>query len=84
MKKVLMSMAVVAAMVAFAACANNTKKADEKAAEPVEQCCEEKECCKDEIECCGGAEGCCDEAKCAECTECVECPECPAEECCAE
>ena len=43
-----MSMAVMAAMVAFASCCNNTKKAEEKAAEP---CCEQTECTKAEGEC---------------------------------
>ena len=89
MKKVLMSMAVVVAMIAFASCGNNTKKADDKAAEATEQCCAEG-CCKEEGECtkaegCCKEEGCCkDEActeqECAECTECAECPDCPAGE----
>lgn len=93
MKKVLMSMAVVAAMIAFAACGNNTKKADEKAAEATEQCCKEEcdkkdECCKEQ-ECC--KEGCCKEecdkkdecckeqgcCKEQECAECKECADCP-------
>ena len=83
MKKVLMSMAVLAAMIAFAACGNNTKKAEEKAAEATEQCCAEG-CCKAEGEC-TKAEGCCKEGacteqECAECTECTECPDCPAGE----
>lgn len=83
MKKVLMSMAVVAAMIAFAACGNNTKKAEEKAAEATEQCCAEG-CSKAEGEC-TKAEGCCKEGacteqECAECTECTECPDCPAGE----
>ena len=77
MKKVLMSMAALAAMVAFVACGNNTKKAEEPAAEPVEQCCEGTECTKAEGECCEG-ETCCTEEQCA------ECPECPAEEAPAE
>ena len=78
-----MSMAVVAAMIAFASCGNNTKKAEEKAAEATEQCCAEG-CCKAEGEC-TKAEGCCKEGacteqECAECTECTECPDCPAGE----
>ena len=78
-----MSMAVVAAMIAFASCGNSTKKAEEKAAEATEQCCKDG-CCKEEGEC-TKAEGCCkDEActeqECAECTECTECPDCPAGE----
>ena len=78
-----MSMAVLAAMIAFAACGNNTKKAEEKAAEATEQCCAEG-CCKAEGEC-TKAEGCCKEGacteqECAECTECTECPDCPAGE----
>lgn len=93
MKKVLMSMAVVAAMIAFAACGNNTKKADEKAAEATEQCCKEEcdkkdECCKEgcckeecdkKDECCK-EQGCCKEQECAECKECADCPDCPAAE----
>ncbi|MBR5199608.1 MAG: hypothetical protein IKW20_07255 [Bacteroidales bacterium] len=95
MKKVLMSMAVLAAMIAFAACGNNTKKAEDKAAEATEQCCAEG-CCKGEDECtkaegcCKGEgecakegcckEGACTEQECAECTECTECPDCPAGE----
>ena len=92
MKKVLMSMAVLAAMVAFAACGNNTKKAEEKAAEATEQCCAEG-CCKPEGECtkaegcckaegeCTKAEDCCKEEGCCKdkaCTEqeCAECTEC--------
>lgn len=76
-------MAVLAAMIAFAACGNNTKKAEEKAAEATEQCCAEG-CCKAEGEC-TKAEGCCKEGacteqECAECTECTECPDCPAGE----
>ena len=90
-----MSMAVVAAMIAFAACGNNTKNAEEKAAEATEQCCAEG-CCKAEGECtkaegcCKGEgecakegcckEGACTEQECAECTECTECPDCPAGE----
>ena len=78
-----MSMAVVVAMIAFASCGNNTKKAEEKAAETTELCCKDG-CCKEEGEC-TKAEGCCkDEActeqECAECTECTECPDCPAGE----
>lgn len=73
MKKILMSMAVVAAMVAFAACANNTKKAEENKAEATEQCCQDAKCTKAEGECCQG-ETCCTEEKCAECTICPDCP----------
>ena len=71
-----MSMAVVAAMIAFASCGNNTKKAEEKVAETTEQCCAEG-CCKEEG-CC--KDGACTEQECAECTECTECPDCPAGE----
>lgn len=52
MKKVFMSMAVVAAMVAFASC-NNAPKAEEKAAEApatetvADDCCCKDECCKE-------------------------------------
>ena len=79
MKKVLMSMAVVAAMIAFAACGNNTNKSDEKAAEATEQCCKDG-CCKEECdkkdECC--KEQCCTEKECTDCAECAGCPDCPA------
>ena len=73
MKKVLMSMAVVVAMIAFASCGNNTKKADDKAAEATEQCCQD-ECCKPEGEC-AKEEGCCKDEAAA-----TECPDCPAAE----
>lgn len=71
MKKVFMSMAVVAAMFAAASCAcnNNTEKAAECAATECTECegCE-KECekaCEKE---------CCDSAKCAQCdSTCVDC-----------
>lgn len=54
MKKVFMSLAIVAAMAAAVACScNNEKKA--------ESCCEEaKECCEE-------AKECCDSTKCAGC-----------------
>lgn len=65
MKKVLMSVAVVAAIMAFAACKNNKKSEDKK-------CDQTEKCCEANKECCGGEEGCCDEAKCAECPDCPE------------
>lgn len=91
MKKVFMSMAIVAAMMAAVACGNNSsKKTDEKAAEATEQCCQDKECTKAEGECCGEctegecckAEGECCKAE-GECCkaegECAEaCPDCEA------
>ena len=53
MKKVFMSLAIVAAMAAAVACScNNEKKAD--------TCCEEaKECC-DSTKCAGCEKACCD------------------------
>ena len=56
MKKMLMSMAVVAAMFAVASCAccNNSEKAAE--------CCN-AECC----EACDAVKACCDSTKCADC-----------------
>lgn len=75
MKKLFMTMAVVAAMFAAASCACNNNKAAEAATECTEctecagcekedACCE-KECCKKE---------CCDSTKCADCdSTCVDC-----------
>lgn len=84
MKKIIMSMAIVAAMFAAAACGNNQKKAAEGAEAPATECCEKAECTKAEGECCGKCtEGeCCKEEACCEkdaCCEKTECPECPAE-----
>ena len=57
MKKVLMSMAVVAAMVAFVSCSgNNKKKAEDKKTDDTPECCE-------------GQDGCCDEGDCEDCPE---------------
>ena len=78
MKKIFMSVAIVAAMMAAVSCGNNNKKAEERPAECTEQCCgdcttkAEGECCKDE--CCKGE---CDKA-CTDCTECTDCPDCEA------
>lgn len=58
MKKVFMSIAVVA-MVAFAAaCGNNSKKAAEA-----------EECCEECTECCDSCMACCD--SCAACDSCM-------------
>ena len=67
MKKVFMSLAVVAAMFAVASCAccNNS----ENAAECCKECCHEcktevvTECCKE----CSAEKSCCDSTKCADC-----------------
>ena len=59
MKKILMSMTVVAAMFAAASCAC-CNEGEKKA----EGCCEKTECCQTK----------CDEAKCASCDKAAECP----------
>lgn len=63
MKKILMSMTVVAAMFALASCAC-CNECEKKA----EGCCEKTECC--ETKC----DTKCDEAKCATCDKAAECP----------
>lgn len=77
MKKILMSMTVVAAMFALASCAC-CNECDKKA----EGCCEKTECCeaKCDTKCdaqCADKQGCCeqkcDEAKCAACDKAAEC-----------
>ncbi|MBQ3246182.1 MAG: hypothetical protein IJB06_05645 [Bacteroidales bacterium] len=62
MKKVFMSMAIVAAMFAAASCACNNTPKEAEAAEP---CCEQTECC-DSTKCADCTE-CCDSTKCAGC-----------------
>ena len=59
MKKILMSMTVVAAMFALASCAC-CNEGEKKA----EGCCGKTECCEQK----------CDEAKCASCDKAAECP----------
>lgn len=60
MKKLLMSLTIVAAMIAVSSCAcnNNSKKA-----EACDACCEKTECCETK----------CDSAKCAGCDKAAEC-----------
>ena len=68
MKKVFMSLAVVAAMFAAASCACNNNS--EKAVECTE--CTECEGCEKADSCC--AKECCDSTKCAQCdSTCVDC-----------
>lgn len=59
MKKVFMSIAVVAMIALASACGNNSKKAAE------ESC----ECCEECTECCDSCTACCD--SCAACDSCV-------------
>lgn len=73
MKKILMTLAIAASVVALVSCGGNTKEDEKKKAE-TEQTCEGDDCCKDE---CTKAEDCCT----GEC-ECVE-GECEkGEDCC--
>ena len=81
MKKVLMSMAVIAAMVAFASCGGNNNKggeaapaADADAPAVVDDCC--GECCTD-----AGCDGC-TEVECAGCVDAEACDGCPLDVCC--
>ena len=62
MKKVFMSVAVVALMVAASACGNNAKKAEavETEAAAVE---ETTTCCGDSTACCDSTKACCDSGK---------------------
>lgn len=62
MKKVFMSVAVVALMVAASACGNNAKKAEavEIEAAAVE---ETTTCCGDSTACCDSTKACCDSVK---------------------
>lgn len=62
MKKVFMSVAVVALMVAASACGNNAKKAEavETEAAAVE---ETTTCCGDSTACCDSTKACCDSVK---------------------
>lgn len=73
MKKIFMSVAVVAMMAAAMSCeCSNCKKAEAPAEEAVE-CCEAKgECCEAKPECCKEGAECCQEG--AEC--CQAKPEC--------
>ena len=79
-----MSMAVVAAMVAFASCGGNNNKggeaapaADADAPAVVDECC--GDCCTEcpEVTCDG-----CTEAECAACPDAEQCPGCPGDACC--
>lgn len=69
MKKVFMTIAMVAAMVAFASCSccNNKDK---------EACCEKTECREAEKECCGDKTKCGEKAECEGCTKHEEAKEC--------
>lgn len=91
MKKIFMSMTIVAAMFAAASCGNSSESADKPAAEGTECCgectkAEGTECCgecTEGKECCGKCEEgtCCEDKACCPETECAEteCPDCPAE-----
>ena len=71
MKKVFMSLAVVAAMFVAASCAcnNNTENA---AVEAATECCGDCKECEKADSCC--AKSCCDSVKCAGCdSTCVDC-----------
>ena len=71
MKKVFMSMAVVAAMFAAASCACNNNKATEECAATECTECTECEGCQKADSC---AKECCDSTKCAQCdSTCVDC-----------
>lgn len=60
MKRIFMSLAIVAAMFAAASCAcNNCCKKSEAA----DACCENTECCETK----------CDSTKCADCDKCADC-----------
>ncbi len=61
MKKVFMSVAVVALMVAASACGNNAKKAEAAEAEAAVE--EAPACCGDSTSCCDSTKACCDSAK---------------------
>ena len=66
MKKVVMSLAIVCAMFAFASCSccNNCKKCD--SAESTECTkCDSTKCCADSTACCADSTACCDSAACA-------------------
>ena len=71
MKKILMSMTVVAAMFALASCAC-CNECEKKA----EGCCEKTECCEAEKECCGDKTKCGEKAECEGCTKHEEAKEC--------
>ncbi len=62
MKKVFMSVAVVALMVAASACGNNAKKAEAVETEAAAE--ETTTCCGDSTKaCCDSTKACCDSAK---------------------
>ncbi len=61
MKKVFMSVAVVALMVAASACGNNAKKAEAVEAEAAVE--ETSACCGDSTSCCDSTKACCDSVK---------------------
>ena len=64
MKKVFMSVAVVALMVAASACGNNAKKAEAVEAETEVEAVEETPaCCGDSTSCCDSTKACCDSVK---------------------
>ena len=74
MKKILMSMTVAAAMIAFASCGNSNNGG--QAATDSPKADEPKTCCGECPE--AGCDGCTAE-ECAACTECTECAGCPVE-----
>lgn len=63
MKKVFMSVAVVALMVAASACGNNAKKAEAVETETEAAVEETTTCCGDSTSCCDSTKACCDSVK---------------------
>lgn len=76
MKKILMTLAIAASVVALVSCGGNTKEDEKKKAE-TEQTCEGDGCCEQkEGDCCEQKEGCTGECECVE-GECEK-----GEDCC--
>ena len=77
MKKVFMSVAIVAMMVCAASCKCSSETSKEVVCEETIECCDETQACCKEEKCCK-----CEECKCENCEEGKECNKCcekPAE-----
>lgn len=66
MKRVLMSMAIIATMLVAASCACNSNSQNEACCKEKKECCEKKACC-DKKECCEKKAECQQKACCKPC-----------------